>query len=153
MIRKSFVYLLASLNHAGDVTCFLKKVVVLLCYSLLVGPLLARADTCTSIDYNITTIASGAYHTVGIKEDGTVVAVGSNYVGQLNVSGWTNIKAIAAGWHHTVGLKNDGTVVAVGANYAGQLNVSSWTNIKAIAAGHLHTVGLQGGWNSRGNRA
>jgi hypothetical protein len=79
---------------------------------------------------NIKAIAAGAFHTVGLKEDGTVVAVGYNGFGQLNVSTWANIKAIAAGASHTIGLKEDGTVVAVGDNGRGQLNVSSlFTNI------------------------
>jgi hypothetical protein len=92
---------------------------------------------------DIATIAAGSSHTVGLKEDGTMVAVGSNSYGQLNVSSWTNIKAIAAGAYHTVGLKEDGTVSAVGYSALGQLNVSPWTNIKAIAAGTYHTVGLK----------
>jgi alpha-tubulin suppressor-like RCC1 family protein len=92
---------------------------------------------------DISTIAAGIYHTVGLKEDGTVVAVGYNNYGQLDVSSWTNVKAIAAGMYHTVGLKEDGTVVAVGYNDYGQLDVASWTNIKAIAAGVYHTIGLK----------
>jgi hypothetical protein len=92
---------------------------------------------------NIKAIAAGTYYTVGLKEDGTVAAVGSNASGQTNVSPWTNIKAIAASTYHTVGLKEDGTVVAVGSNGYGQLNVSKWTNIKAIAAGTYYTVGLK----------
>ena len=97
----------------------------------------------TGIDFNSPTIASGYYHTVGFKEDGTVVAVGSNSDGQTNVSGWTDIKAVAAGGYYTVGLKEDGTVVAMGSNYFGQTNVSGWTDIKAIAAGVFYTVGLK----------
>ncbi len=93
---------------------------------------------------DVATITAGAYHTVGLKEDGTVFAVGYNGFGQLNVSSWTNIKSIAAGNFHTAGSKGDGTVMAVGYNYYGQLNVSSWTNIKAVAAGNFHTVGLKG---------
>jgi hypothetical protein len=92
---------------------------------------------------NIKAIAAGAYQTFGLKEDGTVVAVGYNANGQLNVSKWMNIKAIAAGAYQTFGLKEDGTVVAVGYNANGQLNVSKWMNIKAIAAGASHTVGLK----------
>jgi alpha-tubulin suppressor-like RCC1 family protein len=92
---------------------------------------------------DVATIAAGAYHTVGIKEDGTVVASGNNANGQLNVSSWTDIKAMAAGVYHTVGLQKDGTVVGAGINPNGQLNVSTWTNIKAIAAGWYHTVGLK----------
>ena len=107
--------------------------------SLSLSVSVSPAVTCSGV----ATIAGGTSHTVGLKEDGTVVAVGYNGYGQLNVSSWTNIKAIAAGTSHTVGLKEDGTVVAVGYNGYGQLNVSSWTNIKAIAAGAYYTVGLK----------
>lgn len=89
------------------------------------------------------TIGAGGYHTVGLRNDGTVVAVGENSDGQCNVSDWTNIVAVSAGYYHTVGLRSDGTVVAVGSNTYGQNNVSSWTDIVAIDAGYYHTVGLR----------
>ena len=92
-------------------------------------------------DFDLSTIAAGYNHTVGLKDDGTVVAVGVG--NHTNVSAWTDIKAIAAGEYQTVGLKNDGTVAAVGSNWSGQTNVSAWTDIKAIAAGGDHTVGLK----------
>ena len=82
-------------------------------------------------------------HTVGLKADGTVAAVGYNEDGQCNVSGWTDIVAVAAGGNHTVGLKADGTVAAVGYNEDGQCNVSGWRDIVAVAAGSSHTVGLK----------
>ena len=41
---------------------------------------------------NITAIAAGYFHTVGLREDGTVVAVGDYWFGRLNVSDWTNIR-------------------------------------------------------------
>ena len=88
-------------------------------------------------------IAAGSNHTVGLKADGTVVAVGWNIYGQCNVSDWTNIAAVAAGNEHTVGLKADGTAVAVGDNDDGQCDVSGWTDIVAVAAGNWHTVGLK----------
>ncbi len=59
-------------------------------------------------------VVAGGYHTVGLKSDGIVVAVGWNDNGQCDVGGWTGIVQVAAGWYHTVGLKTDGTVVAVG---------------------------------------
>jgi hypothetical protein len=59
-------------------------------------------------------VAAGYYHTVGLKSDGTVVAVGDNTHGQCDVGGWTDIIQIGAGIYHTVGLKSDGTVVAAG---------------------------------------
>ena len=74
-------------------------------------------------------VSAGYDRTVGLKRDGTVVAVGNNKDGQCNVSDWRDIVAVAAGFSHTVGLKRDGTVVAVGWNDAGQCNVSGWTDI------------------------
>ena len=75
---------------------------------------------------DIVAIAASNWHTVGLKADGTVVAVGDNNHGQCDVSDWRDIVAIAAGDWHTVGLKADGTVVAVGDNKEGKCNVSDW---------------------------
>jgi hypothetical protein len=36
-----------------------------------------------------TQVSAGSHHTVGLKTDGTVVAVGHNYSGQCNVSSWS----------------------------------------------------------------
>ena len=92
---------------------------------------------------NKSMIAAGEAHTVGLKSDGTVVAVGDNLYNECNVGDWRDITAVAAGYGHTVGLKSDGTVVAVGMNNFNQLDVSSWTNIISVAAGSMHTVGLK----------
>ena len=88
-------------------------------------------------------IATGLNHTVGLKTDGTVVAVGDNGHGQCDVGSWADIVAVSAGAWHTVGLKADGTVVAVGDNDYGQCNVDSWTDIVAVSTDFLHTVGLK----------
>ena len=58
--------------------------------------------------------AAGGAQTVGVKSDGTVVAVGLNDDGQLNVDSWMDILRMAAGGFHTVGVKSDGTVLAAG---------------------------------------
>ena len=92
---------------------------------------------------NRKTLAAGSVHSVALKTDGTVVAVGVNNDGRCNVSGWTDIVEVAAGDYHTVGLKTDGTVVATGYNKDGQCDVSDWTDIVAVAAGASHTVGLK----------
>jgi hypothetical protein len=63
---------------------------------------------------NVTQVAAGWGHTVGVKADSTVIAVGDNGYGQCNVGNWTDIIEVAAGGIHTVGLKSDGTVVAAG---------------------------------------
>ena len=103
------------------------------------------------------TLAAGAYHTVGLCNDGTVVAAEWNDEGQCDVNSWTDIVAVAAGYTHTVGLHSDGTVVATGNNGLGQCSVDSWTNIVAVAAEFWHTVGLRSdgtvvaaGWNDEG---
>jgi alpha-tubulin suppressor-like RCC1 family protein len=89
------------------------------------------------------TISAGAAYTVGLKADGTVVAVCSNDGGKCNVSGWKDIVAISARNTHTVGLKADGTVVAVCSLDYGQCKVSGWKDIVAISAGFGWTVGLK----------
>ena len=92
---------------------------------------------------NIIAISAGELHTVGLRADGTVVAVGSNNEGQINVGGWANIIAISAGELYTLGLKSDGTVVGTGARWRDGL-LSDWTNIIAISAGGLHAEGAIG---------
>jgi len=89
------------------------------------------------------TICAGYNHTVSLKADGTLVAVGENSLGQCNVSNCKNIVAVSAGGGHTVGLKSDGTAVAGGWNDDGQCGVSQWKNIVAVSAGDVHTVGLK----------
>ena len=89
------------------------------------------------------TVAAGIWHTVGLKANGTVAAMGYNDYGQCDVDDWTDIVAISAGGYYTVGLKADGTVVAVGDNTDGQCEVSDWRDIVAISAGSRHTVGLK----------
>ena len=79
---------------------------------------------------DIIQVAAGDGHTVGLKSDGTVVAVGSNLYGQCNVKDWTDIIQIAAAYHQTVGLRADGTVVTTTDD-----NVSNWTNIIQVATG------------------
>jgi uncharacterized repeat protein (TIGR02543 family) len=88
-------------------------------------------------------VSAGDLHTVGLKSNGTVLAVGDNTHGQCNVGSWTTITQVTAGGFHTVGLKSDGTVVATGNNNYGQCNVGGWTGIVQVAAGGYHTVGLK----------
>lgn len=90
----------------------------------------------------------GKGHTVGLRKDGTVVAVGDNEYGQCDVNDWTNIVAISAGDWHTVGLRKDGTVVATkpdkleGIPSTSACAVEEWHDIVAISAGRGFTLGL-----------
>jgi len=56
-------------------------------------------------------VAAGGNHTVGLKSDGTLVAVGRNDFGQLDVGSWTDIVQVVAGAVYTLGLKSDGSAV------------------------------------------
>ena len=89
-------------------------------------------------------IATGCWHTVGVRINGTAIATvfegGPQYYNnQCDISEWTNIIAIAAGGKHTVGLKADGSVISVG-----DQNVKyDWTDVVSIATGDYHTIGLR----------
>ena len=88
----------------------------------------------------VTAIASGYYHSLAVKSDGTVRAWGYNLRGQLGdstnsdksspvqVNNLINVSAITAGMEHSIALKNDGTVWSWGRNNFSQLGDGSDTN-------------------------
>jgi len=116
-------------------------------------------------------IAAGYYHSLALKNDGTVWAWGRNNYGQLGiesdaydsnspvqVSGLTQMIAIAGGYEHSLALKNDGTVLAWGNNLHGQLGVGTsgvgvnkkapvqtigLSGVTAIAGGYYHSLALK----------
>jgi len=107
--------------------------------------------------YERITLIANSDCTIGVKADGTVVAVGDNEYGQCDVNSWTDIVGITSRGHHTVGLRDDGTVIAVGYDGFGQCDVDGWKEIVAVTTGNLHTVGLKAdgtvvavGWNEYG---
>lgn len=67
---------------------------------------------------------------MGLRSDGTVVAVGNNQDGRSDVNDWEDIVEISAGMYNTVGLRADGTVVAVGLSKYGVCDVGEWKNIR-----------------------
>ncbi|MFB3850935.1 MAG: putative Ig domain-containing protein [Acidobacteriota bacterium] len=114
----------------------------------------------------ITKITAGGQHSLFIKSDGTVFAVGKNSFGQLGlgtntpedngtVINLTGVVDIAAGWSHSLALKNDGTVWAWGRNNYGQLGtgntndsnipvkVNNLSGIVKIACGGFHSLALK----------
>lgn len=112
-------------------------------------------------------VEAGSYHSVVLKEDGTVWSCGRNDYGQLGdgtytdrlrpvkVVGLADVKKIAAGYNQTFAIKSDGTVWAWGNNTHGLLGsggysnetvpkkISSLANIEAIATGAFHTLALK----------
>ena len=87
-------------------------------------------------------VAAGITHTVGLKSDGTVIAVGGNSHGHCEVGSWTDIMQVSAGGC-TLGLKSDGGVLSVGMGCYGPVNFSdSWSDIIQVEAGS-HNAGLK----------
>lgn len=79
---------------------------------------------------------------VGLKDDGTVVAMSVWGDKDSSMDDWRDIVAIS-GKEHVLGLKSNGTAVAIGSNSCGQCDVMKWGDIAAISAGGAHTVGLK----------
>lgn len=99
-------------------------------------------STMKKSEAKIIDVSAGISHTVGLREDGTAIAIGDNADGQCDIESWNDLIAIDTAGRHTVGLKSDGTVVAVGRQDFGKCNVSDWTDIVAIVA-DIPTVGLK----------
>lgn len=93
---------------------------------------------------DIVYISAGDTHVVGIRKDGTAVAIGENTAGQCNISGWRDLQSVSAGTYTTVGLKKDGTVVAVGdSSVADRNTIANWTNVVQVCAGETYTTALK----------
>ncbi len=100
----------------------------------------------------VTRIAAGFWHSLALRDDGTVVAWGAGtnnlgmpHFGQAMVpTDLTNVKMIAAGCAHSLALMSNGTVRAWGYNATQQTIVpEAATNVQEIAAGYWHNVALR----------
>lgn len=124
-------------------------------------------STTLTVKAAFTTVASGGYHTLALKSDGSLFAWGKNLAGQLGDSTNTDrliptqvgtVKTwvkIAAGEFHSMAIRSDGTLWAWGLNLDGQLGDGTQVNrpapVKigsdatwvAVAAGKTHTVALK----------
>lgn len=112
-------------------------------------------------------VATGDFHSIAIKDDGTLWAWGYNCYGQVGDGTVTNklepthigtdkdwVK-VGGGYHHTVAIKADGTLWAWGNNRYGQLGTYSLsdTHVPAqighdthwviVAAGDFHTAAIK----------
>ncbi|RYG98561.1 MAG: hypothetical protein EON58_06785, partial [Alphaproteobacteria bacterium] len=103
--------------------------------------------------------AAGGNHTLFVKTDGSLWAMGRNNKGQLGDgnSGATtalriarDVTQVAAGFDHSLFIKNDGSLWAMGHNSSGQLGIGSTidqslpvqvaTGVSKVMAGHSHSL-------------
>lgn len=87
-------------------------------------------------------ISAGIVHTVGLREDGTVIATGNNVDGACNVSSWKNVVSVSAAFH-TVGLTRNATVVSTGKMLYNSCDTSKWKGIISVDTGKCQTIGLK----------
>jgi hypothetical protein len=114
---------------------------------------------------NVAAIAAGWHHSLFVKNDGSLWAMGANLSGQLGDGTYnqtnrpkqivaSNVTAIAAGYFHSLFLKSDGSLWAMGNNASGQLGDGTYndtnrpeqivaSNVTAIAAGNSFSLFLK----------
>ncbi|MEI8291413.1 MAG: MBG domain-containing protein [Verrucomicrobiota bacterium] len=111
---------------------------------------------------NVVAGGAGLYHSMFVKMDGTIWAMGLNNFGQLG-NGTTNNTSLpvcvasnavtaSAGGYHSLFVKTNGTLWAMGSDLNGQLGdgqsanfriklpVSVASNVVAVAAGYMHSL-------------
>jgi alpha-tubulin suppressor-like RCC1 family protein len=93
---------------------------------------------------NVVSVASGSYHVLALRKDGSVVCWGHNSNGQTNVpTGLGQVVAVAAGMFHSLALKADGTVVGWGSDDTEQIDVPSGLNPAiGLGAGGKHSMAI-----------
>ncbi len=126
---------------------------------------------------NVQSVSAGEYHTMILKNDGSLWATGGNWYGQLGdgtnsdrstpVQVMENVQYVSAGGYHTMIIKNDGSLWATGWNSCGELGDGTYSqrsmpaqvmeNVQSVSASEYHTMILKkdgslwaAGYNSNG---
>jgi uncharacterized delta-60 repeat protein len=131
------------------------------CHPPFFVPITTTTSESTS---DISSIASGANHTIILRNDGTLMATGFNTTGQLGIGTTTNsfgltavpnisdVSNIVCGENYTIALKIDGTIFGSGLSTSGQLNTiiapstfgkTDTSDIVQVSCGVSHTLALK----------
>jgi hypothetical protein len=81
--------------------------------------------------HDLVAIDTGGFHSVGLREDGTVLTWGND---SPPPAGLARVTAIAAGGGHSLALRDDGRVFAWGANAWGQAVVPEILDTRTVVA-------------------
>ncbi|MBK8476203.1 MAG: immunoglobulin domain-containing protein [Opitutaceae bacterium] len=103
------------------------------------APHFQRSSPGLILDSGVRSVAAGEGHTLIVKTDGSLWAMGANYGGQLGDGTTTDrtspvlilvsgVQSVAAGVHHSLIVKTDGSLWTMGSNRDGQLGDGTWTN-------------------------
>lgn len=108
------------------------------------GRQLLRSTDVLSPNTDFAAISTAYENSIGLKADGSLVAWGANYYGQLDIpepnSGYIDV---AAGYQHNYALRADSTIAAWGDNAYGQLDITDYGPYKMMAGFGGHFSGLK----------
>ena len=106
----------------------------------------------TAVGKTVQVVSCGAYHTMFLREDGSVWATGENKYGQLGLGHTTeqntpvevtavgkSVRAVACGYEYTMFVRDDGSVWATGENNFGQLGLGH----KMVQSTPVEVTGLE----------
>jgi alpha-tubulin suppressor-like RCC1 family protein len=109
--------------------------------SLFLGVGTSKSSMTLGLGLNYTSVVTGNYYGMAIRNDGTLWACGYNLQGQLGigtsvsvsspvqVGTLTNWKSVTCGQNYTAAIKTDGSLWTWGDNYWGELG----TNVNTVS--------------------
>ncbi len=87
------------------------------------------------------TVSAGAFHSCGVRTDGTVACWGYNADGRASPPAAT-FTQVSAGYGHTCGVRTDGSLACWGNNWIGQATPPAGT-FTQVSGGARHTCGVR----------
>ena len=90
-------------------------------------------------------LAAGYYHTLAIRQDGSIVAKGwDDYMQSTVPRNLDKALSVSGGYYHSLASMEDGSVVTWGRNNYGQREVPEGLgSVTSVSAGHGHSMALK----------